>query len=159
VTNCYIKHHNNLLPLKIITHLTPICTSHPLDLSDISHFSTDQIRENTNRHIRKISPVVFCKNFLEIVRYSIGDKHDCLVTTCPLLRFPVLSRIQKHSYDVGQIHSDFQQKTLGYLILSDMSFYTLVSFYNVHQIFLFSKMLCLVLTNSFCSGFVQSSVL
>ena len=28
-----------------------------------------------------------------------------------------------------------------------MSSYTLISFYNVHQTFLFSKMLCLVLTN------------
>ena len=131
MTNCYIIYHNKLLPLKIITHLTPICTSHPLDLSNISHFSTDQICENTNRHIRKISPVVFCKNFLEVVWYSISDKHDCLVTRCPLIHVPVLSRIQKHNYHVGQIHSDFQQKTLGYFILTDMSSYTLVSFYNL----------------------------
>ena len=131
MTNYYIKHHNKLRPFKIITRLTPIRTSHPLDLSDISHFSTNQIRENTNRHIRKILPVVFRKNFLEVVRYAISDKHDCLVTTCPLINFPVLSGIQKHNYDVGQIHSDFQQKTLVYLILIDMSSYTLFSFYNL----------------------------
>jgi hypothetical protein len=39
------------------------------------------------------------KNFLEVVRYTISDKHDCLVTTRSLIRFPVLSRIQKHYYE------------------------------------------------------------